>query len=256
MTYSDAVVRKLNALTSEFYAREAASFSATRQSPWHGWEQAWNILATEDPALAGRALTVLDTGCGNLRFEKFLVSKTHEPLSVYAFDNCPELLGDAPAGTLVDFRPLDIVEAQMDGTFERQMPRNACDLAVAFGLMHHLPTFTLRARMLQGLLEATRPGGFAVASFWQFMGDDRLAAKAEAATAQGRAQLGLPPFAPGDYLLGWQQSSDAFRFCHHTTDGEIDALLRALSMPCREIARFSADGKTDDLNRYIVLQRL
>ena len=37
--YSPQVIRKLNALTSDFYAREAASFSATRQAPWHGWER-------------------------------------------------------------------------------------------------------------------------------------------------------------------------------------------------------------------------
>ena len=33
--YSPQVIRKLNALTSDFYAREAASFSATRQA-WLG----------------------------------------------------------------------------------------------------------------------------------------------------------------------------------------------------------------------------
>lgn len=36
--YSPQVIRKLNDLTSDFYAREAASFSATRPSPlaWLG----------------------------------------------------------------------------------------------------------------------------------------------------------------------------------------------------------------------------
>ena len=46
--YSPQVIRKLNALTSDFYAREAASFSATRQAPWHGWEKAWELITAHD----------------------------------------------------------------------------------------------------------------------------------------------------------------------------------------------------------------
>ena len=93
-------------------------------------------------------------------------------------------------------------------------------------------------------------------SFWQFLRDGRIAAKAAAVTDRGRETHGLPAFAPGDYLLGWQHAEDVYRFCHHATDGEIDGLVAGFSLPCREIIRFSADGKHDDLNRYVVLQRL
>lgn len=48
--YSPQVIRKLNALTSDFYAREAASFSATRQAPWHGWEKAWGLITAPNAA--------------------------------------------------------------------------------------------------------------------------------------------------------------------------------------------------------------
>lgn len=104
--YSPQVIRKLNALTSDFYAREAASFSATRQAPWHGWEKAWELITAPDAAqgpfpshaavrdsLSSRAaripddyasnskdsLAVLDLGCGNLRFERFLAERTNAP---------------------------------------------------------------------------------------------------------------------------------------------------------------------------------
>ena len=116
--YSPQVIRKLNALTSDFYAREAASFSATRQAPWHGWEKAWELITAPDAAqgpfpshaavrdsLSSRAaripddyasnskdsLAVLDLGCGNLRFERFLAERTNAPLRVTALDNCPDL---------------------------------------------------------------------------------------------------------------------------------------------------------------------
>ena len=301
--YGDDVIRQLNALTSEFYAREAASFSATRQAPWHGWEQAWNTIFGFDPAFAARPLSVLDLGCGNLRFERFLTERAADPLSVHAVDNCAALAQEGiglretscesdsphPAGGYlaralsasnagaapsapVTFQELDIVEALLIGTFAERLPRVSCDVAVAFGVMHHLATFEHRAAVLESLVASLRPGGFAVVSFWQFLNDPRLAAKAEATTADGRARHRLPPLGSGDVLLGWQHAENVFRFCHHTSDSEIDALLSICGIvrqdgtaagespvpadvSLREIARFSADGKTGDLNRYLVLQR-
>lgn len=318
--YSPQVIRKLNALTSDFYAREAASFSATRQAPWHGWEKAWELITAHDavqgpfPSHAARVpddsagdsgapLTILDLGCGNLRFERFLAEHTNAPLRITALDNCPDLAspaigalsaafphspssssaasktkgGDAsgqdanlPEKTTVDLRALDIVESLLDGTFADRLPRNSHDLAVAFGLMHHLPTFALRARVLEGLLGSLRPGGFAVVSFWQFLNDPRVAAKAATVTAEGRATHCLPTFQENDFLLGWQHAEGVYRFCHHTPEDEIDALLAAIRepsapsassctsaapLPFREVTRFSADGKQGNLNRYVVLQR-
>ena len=319
--YSPQVIRKLNALTSDFYAREAASFSATRQAPWHGWEKAWELITAPDaahgpfPSRAARipddyasnskdSLAVLDLGCGNLRFERFLAERTNAPLRVTALDNCPDLAApeigalsaafphslrsssaasktkeedasgqgaNPPEKTIVDLRALDIVESLLDGTFADRLPRNSHDLAVAFGLMHHLPTFALRARVLEGILGSLRPGGFAVVSFWQFLNDPRLAAKAATVTAEGRAAHCLPTFQENDFLLGWQHAEGTYRFCHHTPEDEIDALLAAIRepsapstsgcappapLPFREIARFSADGKLGNLNRYLILQRL
>ena len=108
-------------------------------------------------------------------------------------------------------------------------------------------------------------------SFWQFLNDPRLAAKAATITAEGRAAHRLPTFHENDFLLGWQHAEGVYRFCHHTPEDEIDALLAAIRepsapstsgctppapLPFREIARFSADGKQENLNRYLILQRL
>lgn len=270
MSYDAAAIRQLSALTSDFYARESASFSATRLAPWHGWEETWQLIATREPALARRAadaasapLAVLDLGCGNLRFERFLAEHTGAPARAIAIDNCPKLAtlgGNLPSRITVKFQTLDIVESLLGGTLADRLPRAECDLAVAFGLMHHLPTFDLRARLLERLLGSVRHGGFAVVSFWQFLNDSRLAAKAEATTIEGRAERGLPPFQENDFLLGWQKAQHVYRFCHHTDDSEIDVLLTALQAnsdapPFHEATRFSADGKQGNLNRYVVLQR-
>lgn len=269
--YPVDIVRKLSALTSEFYGHEAASFSATRQTPWHGWDEAWRIIVEESPELTAKPLIALDLGCGNLRFERFLSERVREPVAVHALDNCAALPKDELDAPLlsdhldVAFREIDLVEHLLDSPDIPLVNPGTCNIAVAFGLMHHLPTFALRVRIIQELIGALRPGGFAIASFWQFLNDPRIAAKAAAITVEGRAARHLPPFGPGDHLLGWQHAQDVYRFCHHTTDSEIDKLLTHAreeatradpeSLTFREVARFSADGKEGNLNRYVVLQR-
>lgn len=268
--YDAATLRHLNALTAAFYRREAASFSATRQTPWHGWEKALSVIGAAGPDLFGAPLRLLDLGCGNLRFERFLAEREVDLGTVVAVDNCEPLVAQAARGETVaeiaaanapslphslDFRSFDLVESLLDGTFEQRLPRNSCDLAVTFGLMHHLADPTHRSRLLAGLLRSLRPGGFAVLSFWQFLNEPRLAAKAAETTAEGRDALGLSPFRENDFLLGWQHAEGVYRFCHHAPEEEIDGLLAAVSLPLRELTRFSADGKHGNLNRYVVLQR-
>ena len=55
----------LSELTQAFYAAVAPSFSATRQAPWQGWEQAWRLMD-----LPQRELRVWDVACAR-RQERF-----------------------------------------------------------------------------------------------------------------------------------------------------------------------------------------
>ena len=290
----DTLARQLAALTRQFYARTAPSFSATRQQPWDGWEQLWGRTAPlAEPHDPGRPLRVLDVGCGNLRFERFLAQHAEGPVEAWGVDNCPALMAEGAAhaaaergatGRLaVNLVELDLADALLDGTAPDALAARfgapPADLAVAFGLFHHVPGAAARQRLMQALVTAVRPGGIVAASFWQFARDPRLHTKAQQATARGCAQLGLPPLPPGDYLMGWQDDADAFRYCHHFAEEEVDALAAAAvavaaspdatrapsassamsplpaAPTAREVARFSADGKPGNLNRYLVLQR-
>ncbi|MDO4437331.1 MAG: hypothetical protein Q4B77_05205 [Coriobacteriaceae bacterium] len=59
-----------------------------------------------------------------------------------------------------------------------------------------------------------------------------------------------------DHFLGWQSDPSPLRYCHHFTESEIDALVASVAPRAQEVARFSADGASDDLNRYVVLKRV
>jgi hypothetical protein len=169
----------------------------------------------------------------------------------------------APAHSVqVDFAPLDITQALASDTFANNLdavaPRGTFDLAVCFGFMHHLPRTAWRHQVLGALIDACAQGGFVAVSFWQFANSEKLLAKAQAATEQAKLALGVSLGASqtGDFLLGWQDRTDVWRYCHNFSDAEIDALLAAFAQVARPITRFSADGKQGNLNKYIVLQKL
>ncbi|MGO5211316.1 class I SAM-dependent methyltransferase [Parafannyhessea sp. LCP21S3_E6] len=274
------VARRMNALNARFYRENAASFSQTRRSGWPGWERCLaefergdGTAADSHSAVRDTACHVLDLACGNLRFARFLADAGLKSVFYLGMDDCPELAEGAspPDAWDVSLRRLDIVSALLAGGLREELCAatarawggatsgpTAADLAVAFGFLHHVPTHAARLALLRAMLAATRPGGTCCVSFWKFMSDERLAAKASATTREALAELGMPgdELGTGDYLLGWQDVPGAWRYCHSFDDAEVDGLLACLGGAARPVARFCSDGRSGDLNAYVVLRRL
>ena len=61
-------------------------------------------------------------------------------------------------------------------------------------------------------------------------------------------------FNEGDYLLGWRNTPGAYRYCHSFSDEETDSLVASVADKAKCVARFRADGRTGNLNEYLVLQ--
>lgn len=253
---SKQTARQLSRITSEFYTQQAQSFSATRQMPWQGWQHCLDVMSCFTTVEKPR---VLDVGCGNLRFARFLTDQAGvQPATYFAVDNCEALVQSGMTDTQITFIKMDLVNSLLDTTLETQLKVPACDLVVAFGFLHHVPGVQNRIRLLCTLLDKTKPGGYLCVSFWQFMNSAKLAAKASKATAQALQQLRISSDAleKDDYLLGWQDQTHTWRYCHHFTQGELEDLVAQLTPQARMCAQFSADGKEGNLNRYIVFQRI
>lgn len=264
-----ATAKKLCQVNTDFYRAHAASFSETRRVGWAGWEKVlaaaeWGskTLVAAD-GKAGESAAVLDVACGNMRFATFLAERAGE-CAYFGADNCAALVPDALKAA--QFQQLDIVGAllscvseagarQSGAALAAAIDAPCADLTVAFGFMHHIPTEEARAALLFALLAKTKPGGAVAVSFWEFLNSSELAAKAGETHARGMAALGLPPLNPGDYLLGWKNDAQAFRYCHNFTDDEIDRLVASVAGEAQVIARFSADGRTGNLNTYLVLRK-
>ena len=256
---SVSTAEQLSRVTSEFYAQQTQSFSATRQMPWQGWQQCLDAMPQ---LLVGEKPSVLDVGCGNLRFARFLRDEAGiVPAKYFAVDNCKPLVEsgntDAHVSELA-FIELDVIKSLLDNTLSSELTVLACDLVVAFGFLHHVPGVDKRLQLLRTLLEKAKPGGFVCVSFWQFMNSQKLAAKAQETTVQGLRALGIDAseLEEHDYLIGWQDKANTWRYCHHFSQEELDELLGSLGSDVQVCAQFSADGKDNDLNRYVILQRL
>lgn len=251
----------LNELTRSFYERCAQSFSDTRSGPWKGWLR---CLAAVDDRLARDDVRVLDLGCGNLRFEAFLAGHARSRIDIWAVDSCEALVSAGEdiirhnAQNIIHLHILylDIASSILNGDLaERLASVLTCDIACAFGLMHHIPGIEARLALIDAMLDVLDQDGYALVSLWQLTRDARLAAKAQVTTEHALAAYPSLALESGDCLLGWKDEADVLRYCHDFDDAEIDAMIEHVKPRARLVDRFNADGKSGDLNCYLILQR-
>jgi SAM-dependent methyltransferase len=190
---------------------------------------------------------VLDVGCGNARFGRFLAKHLGRAVTYHGIDSSPALLARATEdlsglpGLVFRLEERDIVEAPPD--------TGQYSLVTAFGLLHHIPGFQERRELVRALAERVAPGGVLAFTGWCFYEYERFRARI----------VDWPPdLTPErhDYLLDWRRghaANTALRYCHYIDDAEHADLLAASGLV--QIATFRADGHTGDINRYGVLRR-
>lgn len=217
---------------------------------------------------------VLDLGCGNLRFERFLEERfPDERFEFECIDDCTELVGPACSASdaehaaggdgtcTIAFKEADIVGTIAHGG-ALPVESGAHDLSVAFGFMHHIPGEDARMQALRELSDSTGRGGIFAVSLWRFADDIKTRWKARRTTATALEELsglrgsGDLDLAPGDYLLGWQDRPGVFRYCHSFDDAEVERMVSALEPEAWLIDRYRADGRGGRANEYLVFARL
>ncbi len=253
---------RLNAVNREFYASHASAFDASRNHPWPGWRRALGWAG--DEAIGG-SLEVLDVGCGNGRFATFLLDGTKNspdgPLAVNytGIDQSPELLSIASDGHAdKDTAGLKWIESDvLAGRPGSALPPGPFDLVVAFGLLHHVPGLDQRKKLLTALGERVGSRGRLVFTAWQFGRTERFDGHVipwEQYNAQSEQPILTGELEDGDYLLSFGETAKPPRYCHHCGDSEFADLIAATGLQL--VDEFEADGRSGDLNRYAVLERM
>jgi len=240
---NDETIERLLALNRRFYASFAEHFAASR--------------SISDPALTSILpylpydATILDVGCGNGRLA--LLLDQERPGSTYVgADAIPELIEEACAQarklpqTDTTFRVADVTRPN----WTEDLPHTPFDCVVVLAVLHHIPDFDLRARVLRAVAGVLNPRGYAILSTWRFLAHERMRRKIvdwdEVSIDEGQLE-------PGDYLLDWKRGGRGLRYCHMVNEEEVERLAAASGFVVRET--FRAGGREGDLSLFAVLDR-
>lgn len=228
---------RLNQINRDFYATTATEFDATRGRAWVGWEQ---LRTTINRPIR----SVLDVGCGNGRFGVFLADHQTDPLTYHGIDNSPKLL-DFARETLAGYAHLSPELTEHDVIMD-DLPDGEYDLVVLFGVIHHVPGYDQRQIFMQALASRVADGGYLAFAAWRFYEQDRFRKR----IVDWDDDLEVEKH---DYLLDWRRGEQALRYCHYVDDAEHQQLCDAIGLQI--VADYRADGSTNDLNRYTILQK-
>lgn len=247
----NSTIALLDRINREFYQHSADAFDRTRSEPWPGWDRLLDSIET-----AGQRPVILDVGCGNSRFLRTLSGKYGAGLGYLGVDSSFSLLDRAQAKSRggsdhrLQWLVVDLVRDGLGAIRDRVR----FDLVVVFGVMHHLPSFELRRRTLEEAGNRVRPEGFLAVSFWQFGERERFRKRSVPWTAwveTTRSELDLSDLEKEDHLLPWGDG-ESVRYCHFADEREARKLVTFEHMEVT--ASFRADGRSEDLNLYYLLQ--
>lgn len=237
-------VNKLNQINKKFYKQISGDFSRTRQSGWAGWDRLFGLIKDM------KGMSVLDVGCGNGRFGKFLQENFTGEFSYVGIDSNQALLEEAEK-SLVSLESCRLIRADvLEGEEMENLRSDSFDLIVVFGVMHHVPSHDLRERLINLWVSKLNDSGILVLSFWRFERNARFKSKTVEWKNTGYADL-KPDLEEGDSLLTWNNNVDYLRYCHKFSDVEIENYSQGSGL--KLLDSFQADGSSGDLNTYLVL---
>lgn len=245
-----STIRQLNNLNRSFYESVAEDFDRSRGHYWPGWEQLLQLFDNFKP----EPIRILDVGCGNGRFGQFLQEKlTDKKIKYTGTDQNRRLLEIAQeklGAEQVHFQETDVLEALETGYFIDKEAK--FDFVALFGILHHIPGFFTREKLIFTLAEQLSPGGIMAISIWNFPKYERFQKKI---VSPAEADINPDQLEENDFILSWDQGVRALRYCHHLDEQEQQKLLDKLPN-LSLLDRFRADGREGDVNTYLILQNV
>jgi SAM-dependent methyltransferase len=226
--------RRLLDINKKFYTEFAEQFAETRRTPQPGFSKLLDYLPRP-------CHTVVDIGCGNGRFGKFLAQ--FKPDFVYTgVDFTEPFLDIADSSISGDFISRDISKA---GFLEGQ---GKYDLVVCLATLQHIPGMQGRFSVLKEIADHILDHARIFISNWQFTKSDRQRRK-----ILEWQKVGIHPdeVDPGDYLVSWQRNGRGERYVHLIDQREMFWLAAAANLII--IDQYHSDGREGNLNLYTIL---
>jgi SAM-dependent methyltransferase len=240
------IVKRLVDLNQAFYEQFAGSFADSRSRPQPGFTSLLHSLP------AG-AISVLDVGCGDGRFGRFLDNETKrlETRNWESSTTVRQYVGvDFSEGLLAIARALGPGEYQ-----QRDLTQPDCleglgqfDLIACLATLHHIPGYANRLQLMREMRARLRPGGRLFLATWQFLDSERQRRKLRDWILVGLDESDVEP---GDYLLSWERDGHGLRYV-----ALVDApALRKMSQEADLTVQhqFQSDGREGNLSLYTIL---
>jgi SAM-dependent methyltransferase len=219
-------IREIIEINKDFYSKHNESFDKSRSFGfWEGFEDLLEVIPEN--------LKILDLGCGNARFLKFLLEKNFTIKEYLGIDNSVEFTEkNSENYKNFNFKNLDVIT-------DLNMIQENFSLITAFGITHHIPNKEFRKEWFSKIEDMAIRGGFIILSFWNF---DR-----------NKSDINFQPktykMENGDYFLGWKDNFSSHRFCHYFSTLEINEIILCFKNSTL-IKQFDKDQNT-----YLILQK-
>lgn len=232
---------KLITLNKEFYREFAQQFSVTRQRLQPGVVSLLQRIAP--------SAYVLDLGCGNGAFARALSLQGHFGGYVgldFSADLLNEAKNECPVEFSASFFHIDLTFP----TWQLPISPGSIDIAVAFAVLHHIPSKKLRKQTLIQICQLLKPESKIYISNWQFLQSPKMRQR-----IQIWKLINLTPdqVDDGDYLLDWRRGGYGLRYVHHFSETELDQL--AIDTGFSVLDTFYSDGETKNLGIYQIWQK-
>jgi SAM-dependent methyltransferase len=244
----DDIVDKLLALNRRFYQTFAEQFAETRGRLQPGVSK---IIADFPPEA-----TVLDLGCGIGEVANELFRRGHEGFYL-GLDSSTALLSIArgrcehPSAHFQQSDFADPFWAENLLKFAQPHRVAAFDRVFAFATLHHLPSKTLRSRVLSQVRDLLTEGGQFVLSNWNFMASPRLRARI---VPWREIDLDVKNVEVGDCLLDWRRGGYGLRYVHQFSEEELEELAESTEFTVTKT--YYSDGEGGRLGLYQVWEKI
>lgn len=211
-------------LNNDFYEKNAKSFDRSREFYWKGFENTLKYIKNGQK--------ILDLGCGNARFYKFLKENNLKINYTGLDSNTMFIQENKEKHPEAKFEKEDIVNNLLS-------INEKFNFIAVFGVTHHLPGRKFRKIWFHNLKRIVEEGGVIVLSFWQF--------NKEKNDINFKTKEYL--IEKGDYFLGWKGDYSSHRYCHDFSDDELEEIKQIFN----DFELMEEFQKED--NKYLLFQK-